>query len=669
MYTALPIDQMGLAIAPTYPRTDAVTKHAFNYRMARYAEQMDPETPPTIRKFDSSMMWVKEELEHHELISLDEILAKPAPALGIEYYIKETLSTIGLLAMEHEHKYLLDHINAFLDDMVHRIEEELIKIHNNGMRGAEKTNCMKPVDLSRLYLRPVMAAKHFHAGCQRVFCDLSILPTVPQLEVTNPGWVDSYTGEFEATDDMVTVSDTGITDVSIDHPEADDCVVVNGMTLTRKEFKQYLDAQKTGFDPIMAEDEPFDEWDVLEKDFQFQNDLKIDFDAVFEIKGQIGRGFSRAKWNQVRVQVKQAVKELSDSRVERMKKKLRAEHRFLGKTEFKKRCKAIYKRAKNSPQIEELRQKLIALYPGNSKELMAWLEQNMNIAMSKAKDEAQAQEIAHARFLESPMFTWLIDSIQSVAETTEPQNLLTAIMKWQNEWALWEEDLENIHVAGWDLASWFSMNEDQILEQLNDLSPAHLEIDDKTLDEFDTQTVTLTTKRYAQNGWNGDVPTWEPTTEYAKQIKELWTKAQVIARKKRRKDLVTRHPAFVEAQLRAALNGSSQPDQISMGWEAFREAVCPKGNEAYHKARNNGKTNPEAMKMFWSIAYGTKAIKPYIDNLNQKGVTLSNGHVVPWSTAAEMLKKNELDVTPDERKRIRQALEGRSFASQFVEAL
>lgn len=671
MYTALPISQMGLAIVPTYPNTDRITKHSFNYRLARYAEAMDPETPQTVRKFDSSLMWVKEEIQHREIIRLDEIMAQPEPSLGLEYYIQETLQVISLLSMEHEHLYLLNHLTNFLDTMVYRIEDELIKIHQSSVRGGQKVQCQKPVDLARLYLRPVKAAMHFHSGCARVFSDLSILPTVPQSEITNPGWVDSYTGEFEATDDMVTVSDTGITDVSVDRPEMDDCVVINGMTLTRQEFRQYLDAQKAGFDPVTEEEIFTDDYDTRElAEEEYRKLTKVEFDLVFEIKGQIGRSISQQKWALVKALVKQAVKELSDKRVEKMKKRLRAEHKFLGKAEFKKRCQAIYNRAKNSPQIEELRQKLIETYPGNTKELTAWIEQNMQAAVSKAKDEIQATTIAHEAFRESPMFEWLINAIQGAVKGNDPQNVLVAALKWQHEWCLWEEDFELINLQdGWTLGSWFEMNEDEILDQLNDRSPKHLEIDDRTADKFEAETVEKTIKAYSKCGYAGELPEWEPDSEFGKAVKELWSQAASQARKKRRKDLVGKHPAFNEAMLRAALNGASQPDQINIAWEAFREAVSPEGNKLYHEARTSGKNNVEAMKCFWRYAYSTKAIKPYIDGMNGKGVTLSNQRFITWTEAARMLKENELDITPDERQRIRKALDGRDFCAKFVELL
>jgi len=106
------------------------------------------------------------------------------------------------------------------------------------------------------------------------------------------------------------------------------------------------------------------------------------------------------------------------------------------------------------------------------------------------------------------------------------------------------------------------------------------------------------------------------------------------------------------------------------GWAAWMKQFNPFAFKAYLAARAVGKSVDEAKSAFWECVKTPAAKKlETITGMTAAGLTLSSGRKVDWGIAFLKFKNNEIEITPEKRASLKEALTSRNLAPQLVSIL
>lgn len=132
-------------------------------------------------------------------------------------------------------------------------------------------------------------------NARRVLAELQLETTMPLNELDNPDWIDAYTGRGDAAYEQIRlkkseVSSDGnipmyVADLMEDlgYGSVERFETLNGCSMDEYN-RQRLEAQRSGYNEAVGQEleqeNGADDYDSLEKDFQFNSDLKVEWDTV-----------------------------------------------------------------------------------------------------------------------------------------------------------------------------------------------------------------------------------------------------------------------------------------------------------------------------------------------------------------------------------------------------
>jgi len=207
-----------------------------------------------------------------------------------------------------------------------------------------------------------------------------------------------------------------------------------------------------------------------------------------------------------------------------------------------------------------------------------------------------------------------------------------------------ESDSKHIRLGSRTLYDFIEDNEDELLENMtnpsgvSEISPSY-----EYIDNFCEETIRL----YAETG-------------DADMVK---ARSNVSAR--------MNHPFFIEGYIRAAtvLRNVTREKLVSAGHENFRQKVSSEGNQAFHRARREGKTQKEAMREFWNVVNSPRKVLPRITTIRSTGLVLDTGREISFGIAVLKVQHNELDLPESERLRLKDILKQKVWGVDLQHAL
>lgn len=172
----------------------------------------------------------------------------------------------------------------------------------------------------------------------------------------------------------------------------------------------------------------------------------------------------------------------------------------------------------------------------------------------------------------------------------------------------------------------------------------------------------------------------EPTREELDQFAEETLQQIIQHQASAQTSSIFRTAPFMEGYIRAMMNanrvtaytdGVRHNLAIEAGWDAWRQWKSAEGNKAYHLAKNRGAAQKEAMTAFWQVVNQEhkRAQNGTIVGVKTTGLQLSNGRFVDWNVALLKLKNNELNLNPESRARLKDALTSKGVGGVFALAL
>lgn len=238
-----------------------------------------------------------------------------------------------------------------------------------------------------------------------------------------------------------------------------------------------------------------------------------------------------------------------------------------------------------------------------------------------------------------------IAELQQLADRNENLvDIAVLFLTMQHGLCFTESDSKQIRLGNRTLYDFIEDNEDELLENLTnpsgvtETSPSY-----EYIDNFCEETIRL----YAETG-------------DADMVK---AKSSVSAR--------MNHPFFIEGYIRAAtvLRNVTREKLVSAGHENFRQKVSPEGNEAFHKARREGKNNKDAMREFWKVVNSPRKVLPRVMTIRKTGLVLDTGREISFGIAVLKVQHNELDLPERERGRLREILSQKAWGLELQNVL
>ena len=240
----------------------------------------------------------------------------------------------------------------------------------------------------------------------------------------------------------------------------------------------------------------------------------------------------------------------------------------------------------------------------------------------------------------SPEAKGYLHGLQGMAERSEsPVDIAVLFLAMQHGLCFEELDSRQVRLTGkGTLYEFIEDNEEELLENMNnpagisEVSPSR-----EYIEEFCEETIQL----YAETG-DADL-----------------SKSRF------------NHPYFIEGYIRAAtvLRNVTKEKLISAGHENFRQKISPAGNRAYHQARLEGRDMNEAMRAFWRVVHQPERVRPRITAVRDTGLVLDSGRSISFGVAVLKVQHDELELSREDRVRLRDLLSSRNWGSALQAVL
>ncbi len=507
-------------------------------------------------------------------------------------------------------------------------------------------NVRRPAELYRAYVRPLRKARSLGYHVQSPINDLVLMQNRPLDELESPGWIDGYTGEVDPDSDILRIK--SVSDVEKDEElvgDPDEIVgyveVYEGGKCVRQpitraqqfEMRQMEARSSIGSEGFNAEDaldeEWFDDRDPLTPTWQ-----EIATELNPQNLGELSREFKPYR-DEFRKCIERSLDEVRQEAAEEVF--LQAAHNAVFELVAPKMLMlacwdAVAFPLKRHPELSELS---YGVYKQHG-DLIGNLRTDIfRKARQRIRKSVEAKNVLE----------WL----QRKADALEfPVDLVRIFLGLQHGLGFEEEDCSEVKLSG-PYATLYDFMEDnweEISEQLVSGSLGRpFEISQAEIEVFSNETV----EQIAE--LEGDDNSNEITFSRA-YIKGFLT-AMINA-----KDITSTDD-----------NGAYHNTAVEAGWESFREWKCPEGNKAFHALRKQGKGHKEAMAAFWKLANRPRVIGI---NPDKSGLTLQYSdkqRKINWYIAALKVKENELNITPEERKRLKAKLLELHVGTQLVTVL
>jgi len=140
-----------------------------------------------------------------------------------------------------------------------------------------------------------------------------------------------------------------------------------------------------------------------------------------------------------------------------------------------------------------------------------------------------------------------------------------------------------------------------------------------------------------------------------------------------------RQKVWVEAYIHGVLSGlpirriGNNYTASDAGWDAWRAATSPEGQEAYLKRLSQGASRRESMRDFYRIAYRQGVVRPSrpktIKSIKPQGLVLSNDKFVNWSICMRIDNEEGFDLDTERRAELKAILEERGWGLRFAATL
>jgi len=232
----------------------------------------------------------------------------------------------------------------------------------------------------------------------------------------------------------------------------------------------------------------------------------------------------------------------------------------------------------------------------------------------------------------SPEAVGYLHGLQGMADRSEsPVDLAVLFLSMQHGLCFEELDSRQVHLSGkGTLYEFIEDNEEELLENMN--NPA---------------------------GISEVCPSREYIDAYCEETLQLYADTGDADLSKSRFN----HPYFIEGYIRAAtvLRNVTKENLISAGHENFRQKISPAGNRAYHQARLEGKDMKEAMRAFWRVVHQPERVRPRITAVRDTGLILDSGRSISFGIAVLKVQHDELELSREDRVRLRDLLSSRNW--------
>ncbi len=240
----------------------------------------------------------------------------------------------------------------------------------------------------------------------------------------------------------------------------------------------------------------------------------------------------------------------------------------------------------------------------------------------------------------SPEAKSYLHGLQGMADRSEsPVDIAVLFLSMQHGLCFEEGDSREVRLSGrGTLYEFIEDNEEELLENMN--NPA---------------------------GISEVSPSREYIDQYCEETLQLYTATGDADLAKSRFN----HPYFIEGYIRAAtvLRNVTTEKLISAGHENFRQRISPAGNRAYHQARLEGKDMKESMRAFWRVVHQPERVRPRITAVRDTGLVLDSGRAISFGIAVLKVQHNELELTKDDRVRLRDLLQLRNWGDALQAVL
>lgn len=240
----------------------------------------------------------------------------------------------------------------------------------------------------------------------------------------------------------------------------------------------------------------------------------------------------------------------------------------------------------------------------------------------------------------SPEAKGYLHGLQGMAERNEnPVDLAVLFLSMQHGLCFEEFDAKQVHLTGkGTLYEFIEDNEEELLENMN--NPA---------------------------GISEVSPSREYIDQYCEETIQLYANTGDADLAKSRFN----HPYFIEGYIRAAtvLRNVTKEKLISAGHENFRQRISPAGNRAYHQARLEGKDMKEAMWAFWRVVHQPERVRPRITAVRDTGLVLDTGRAISFGIAVLKVQHDELELSREDRVRLRDLLQLRNWGDALQAVL
>ena len=509
-------------------------------------------------------------------------------------------------------------------------------------------NVRRPAELYRAYVKPLRKAKALGYHVQSPINDLVLMQNRPLDELETPAWIDAYTGEVDPDSDILHIR--GVSDVEKDEELIGDPNEIVGtidvygpeggrrvrQPITRAqqfEMRQMEARSSIGAEGFNSEDDLDEEWfddrDPLTPTWQ-----EIATELNPQNLGELSREFKPYR-DELRKCIERSLDEVRQEAAEEIFLKATSNAMFelvAPKTLLLACWDAVAFPLKRHPELSSLS---YGVYKQHG-DLIGTLRADIfRKARSRIRKSAEAKNV--------------LDWLQRKADAQEfPVDLVRIFLGLQHGLGFEEEDCAEVKLSG-PYATLYDFMEDnweEISEQLISGSLGRpYEISQAEIEVFAKETVEETARL------EGDLN--------AKEI--------------------THHPAYIRGFLTAMINakditstddnGAYHNTAVEAGWDSWREWKSPDGNKAYHAAKAAGKDQKEAMRAFWQMVNRPRVIGI---NPDKSGLTLQYAdkqRKINWYVAVLKVKGNELNITPEERKRLKAKLLGLGWGGQLCQVL
>jgi hypothetical protein len=459
----------------------------------------------------------------------------------------------------------------------------------------------RPVDIYHTYAKVLRhLAEQNYLHARRILRELMLENTMPLATLDTPYFIDQYTGEVD--------------------PEADDDRIKVKGPVSEEELAA---ASSESFnDEDGLDEEFFDEWDIRDPQFmEMQQDMQPTAE-LYELRKE-----AKPYQDACRFEIDCIVKELRNELIDLVLGEASTDKRFqdIDAMTLRRAVEMMvdYPKNQNWPSIRNL---AFALFKNFGEEIGPM---KMSLAETVCLRFRQTEEAkSYIRFLNHKAQTG-----------AAPQDIFVLFFALQHAYGFLEEDAERIQLPGQypTLADFAEEWGDFVLECMNDKAPRHIESDLVLIEKICANTM----EQLLQQG-DPNAKDITHTPAYLKGYYEAMFNARTVTFT----DKDGYHNLAQEA-----------------GWDEWRAQTCPQGNQAYKKARADGKPQKEAMKAFWSLHNSS------IARIRPSGLVLKGGREIGWNIAVMKLKAGEFPHTKEDFRRLLNILTEKKIGQPFAQAL